>query len=146
MEKEDIDRYIKQSQQNEKSADIPIVNTISNFSSMFRKSVNGNPTTAKIADAVQKSVDNTVDTMVANTDKLISNITTNTDSTEGVKNANANGDKGLNTNADKNPNSNADKNTNPNGDNVIKGGAIRRTRVFLRPRRKRKTHKRTYQI
>lgn len=144
LEKEDIDRYIKQSQQNEKSADIPIVNTISNFSSMFRNSVNGNPTTAKIADAVQNTVGNTVDTMVANTDKLISNITTNTDSSEGEKNTNPNAEKNTNANADKNTNPNADKNTN--GDNVMKGGANRRTRVFLRPRRKRKTHKRTYQI
>ena len=101
------------------------MNTIANASSIFRNWVNSNPKTAEIAETVEKSVNNTVNTMVENTDKLVSNITTN-----------------------KEPSGNADKGPsgNTNVGNVMKGGANRRTRMFLRPRRKRKTHKITYQI
>lgn len=69
--KEDIDRYIKQSQINEQNAEIPIVNTITNASSIFRKWFNSTPQTAAIADTVQKSMDN----IATSANQLITNAT-----------------------------------------------------------------------
>ncbi len=80
LSKEDIDRYVQLSKQNEKSGDIPIVNTITNASSIFRRWFANAPTADSIGQNVQNAIDsspvassiqNTANNMIQSTNQFV---------------------------------------------------------------------------